>query len=139
MFRSRRAPAWLATLAVLLHLFAMPLMGTAAPMMGMAGHCAMAEVLQHGDHHLAAKTDIAPQSHAAHADPSTPPPDPAHHLSMPCCCAAGAAALAAIAPSAPQLLVPRRTGLGLLPLAGPAHASPRYYWPSLNPRASPLA
>lgn len=138
MFRSRRAPVWLATFAVLLHLLAMPLMGTAAPMMGMAGHCAAVEARQHDGHHLAAQVEAAQKGHAAHSDQSEPKPASAHALGMPCCCAAGAAALAAITPSTPQLPLLRRAALGLLPLASAVHASPRYCWPSLNPRASPV-
>ena len=137
MFRSRRAPVWVATFAVLLHLLAMPLMGTAAPMRGWAGHCAEAEARQHGGHPLAAQVEAAHKGHAAHSDQSEPKPA-AHALGMPCCCAAGAAALAAITPSTPQLQLLRRAALGLLPLANAVHASPRYCWPSLNPRASPV-
>lgn len=137
LFRSRRVPVWLGTFAVLLHLLAMPLMGSAAPMMVMAGHCATAEARQHGAHPVAAQAEAAPEGHAAHVGQSEPPPAPVHSPGMPCCCAAGAAALAAIPPSTPQLPAPRRAALGPLPLACAAHASPRYYWPSLNPRASP--
>ena len=116
MFRSRRAPVWVATFAVLLHLLAMPLMGTAAPMMGMAGHCAEAEARQHGGHPLAAQVEAAHKGHAAHSDQSEPKPA-AHALGMPCCCAAGAAALAAITPSTPQLPLLRRAALAAAHLA----------------------
>lgn len=128
MHRPRHAPTWLAALAVLLHLFAMPLMGAD---MGKAGHCPMAEANQHASVH-----GTGHDSHAGHeqapADQST------HHVGMPCCCAAGPSALAAIPASAPELHDPHRLQRSVLPLPLKLTLTPRYRWPSLNPRASPL-
>lgn len=133
MHRPRRAFIWIAALAVLLHLFAMPLMSAGAQMPGMAGHCPEAEASQHGFLRVAAH-----ESHAGHGGESAPQPAPAHHLGMPCCCAAGSAGLAAIPISAPELQAPRQVQLSVLQLNTAPPLSPRYRWPSLNPRASPL-
>jgi hypothetical protein len=130
MHRPRRIPLWITALAVLLHLFAMPLMGAGARASGMAGHCPMTEASRHDSSHFA--------MHASHQTDDSEPA-PAHHLGMPCCCAAGSASLAAIPASAPELHEPRRVQLSVLPLAAAPPLSPRYRWPSLNPRASPFA
>lgn len=133
MHRPRHVLVWITALAVLLHLFAMPLMGAGVPAPGMAGHCRKAEPSQQ---------DFSPVSvhdrHAGHADGSAPEPAPAHHFSMPCCCAAGSAGLAAISAGTAELHAPRRIQLSVLPLTTASPLAPRYRWPSLNPRASPL-
>ncbi|MGA6099161.1 DUF2946 family protein [Stutzerimonas marianensis] len=140
MHRPRRVPTWIAAFAVLLHLFAMPLMGAQMRAIGASGgHCPMVEASRHAGH----------GAHAAHADPiehaasqhaaGEPAPDPSHHQGMPCCCAAGAGSLAVIPASSAVLHDPRLVSHGsLLPAATPP-VSPRYRWPSLNPRASPFA
>ncbi|NKQ09939.1 DUF2946 domain-containing protein [Pseudomonas sp. SST3] len=128
MHRPRRAFIWITALAVLLHLFAMPLMSAGAQMPDTAGHCPKAQASQHGI--------AAHDGHAGHGGESAP--QPAHHLGMPCCCAAGSAGLAAIPISASELQAPRRVQLSVLQLSTAPPLSPRYRWPSLNPRASPL-
>jgi hypothetical protein len=133
MHRPRRALVWIAALSVLLHLLAMPLMNAGVPAPGMAGHCPKAEASQHDFSHVAAH-----DSHAGHADGSAPEPAPAHHLGMPCCCAAGSVGLAAICANTPALHAPRQVQLSVLPLGTASPLPPRYRWPSLNPRASPL-
>ncbi|HCJ27772.1 MAG TPA: hypothetical protein DHV63_00315 [Pseudomonas sp.] len=139
MPRPRRTPVWIAALAVLLHLFAMPLMGAGARVSGMAGHCPMVEASQHDARHVAMHVHALHGGHASHESESSPKPAPRHHLGMPCCCTAGSAALAAIPSSALELHEPRRVRLSVLPLAVAPRLSPRYRWPSLNPRASPVA
>ena len=130
MQRPRRAPVWIAAFAVLLHLCSMPLMAAHMRAMAMAGgHDAMG---QSGQHH-AVKVD----QHHGHA--SEPAPAQSHHQGMPCCCAAGSASLAAIPAGSPVLLHPRLVPLGNLPSVTAPVLSPRYRWPSLNPRASPFA
>jgi hypothetical protein len=127
--RRRRVPIWIATFAVLLHLFAMPLMG--ANMRAMAdtgGHCPKADASPHAKHAV-----------DQHQSPDEPAPQPNHHQGMPCCCAAGAASLAAIATGTPVLHQPRLVALGRLHPATAPPLTPRYRWPSLNPRASPFA
>lgn len=137
MHRPRRAPLWIAALAVLLHLFAMPLMGVGARAAGMVGHCPMSEASRHDSPALVTHEDHAP--HASQALPDgEPAPTPVHHLGMPCCCAAGAASLAAIPASAPELHEPQRMRMGVLAFVITPSLSPRYRWPSLNPRASPF-
>lgn len=139
MHRPRRTPVWIAALAVLLHLFAMPLMGAGARMPGMAGHCPMVEASRHDSLHLTAHdSHVSHGGHASHDSEPAPKPARTHHLGMPCCCAAGSS-LAAIPSSAPELHEPRRVQLTVLTLAMAPPLSPRYRWPSLNPRASPLA
>jgi len=128
MPRPRRAPVWIALFAVLLHLCSMPLM--AAHMRAMAvvgGHGATTET---GQHHVA---------HAHHDHSSESAPAQSRHQGMPCCCAAGSASLAAIPAGSPVLLLPRLVPLGNLSQAVAPLLSPRYRWPSLNPRASPFA
>lgn len=130
MHRRRRAPVWIAALAVLLHLCTMPLM--AAHMLAMAvtdGQGTAAHTLHHHEAGAAA--------HRGHA--SEPASTQGHHPGMPCCCAAGSASLAAIPSGSPLLLEPQRVSLGNLPSAPAPQLSPRYRWPSLNPRASPIA
>lgn len=139
MHRPRRVPVWIAALAVLLHLFAMPLMAGGARGSGfVAAHCAMADAGTR-DPHLVA----TPDRHATHDNHGSsdrePAPKPSHHVNMPCCCAAGSASLAAIPASTPELQVPRQVRLSVLALMTAAPLSPRYRWPRLNPRASPLA
>lgn len=127
MRRPRRAPIWIATVAILLHLFAMPLM--AAHMQAGSGkHCPMTDASQHHGHEL-----------VQHAHIDEPEPKPGHHQGMPCCCAAGSASLAAITTGSPALHQPQLVRVGSLPAATAPQLSPRYRWPALNPRASPLA
>ncbi|MBA1275903.1 DUF2946 domain-containing protein [Pseudomonas azotifigens] len=109
-------------------------------MMGWGGHCLMAQ--QAPAHHDAHHAHGDHGDHAGHhADSGSAPHDPGsnHHLMMQqCCCGAMSASLAAL-PAAPlhfqQRIVAR---LATLPQPPPAALSPRYLWPSLNPRASPL-
>ncbi|MCQ4286181.1 DUF2946 domain-containing protein [Pseudomonas stutzeri] len=134
MHRPRRVPIWIAALAMLLHLFAMPLMSAGAP--GMAGHCTMAEASRHASTHFTAHNGYATAiSHAVGDNQSIP--KPARHLGMPCCCA-GSASMAAIPSSATALHPPRLVQRNVLPLVMATPLSPRYRWPRLNPRASPL-
>ena len=134
MHRPRRVPIWIAALALLLHLFAMPLMGAGAP--GMPGHCPMAEASRHVSSHFTARNGHATAiDHAAQGSESAP--KPLHHLGMPCCCA-GSASMAAIPTTATELHEPRRVQRNALPFDLAPPLSLRYRWPSLNPRASPL-
>jgi len=119
---------------LLLHLFAIPQMGAGAQ--GMSGHCPMAEASRHVSSHFTAHNGHATAvSHAAQDSESVP--RPAHHLGMPCCCA-GSASMAAIPSSAAVLHPPRLVQRNVLPLVMATPLSPRYRWPRLNPRASPL-
>ena len=133
MHRPRRVPIWIAALALLLHLFAMPLMGSGA--LGMSEHCPMAEASRHVSSHFTAHDHATAIGDAAHDSES--PSKPAHHLGMPCCCA-GSASMAAIPATATELHEPRRVQRNALPFDLAPPLSLRYRWPSLNPRASPL-
>lgn len=120
----RRLPAWLASLALLIHLLSMPLSGLLPTetkrLLGWSGHCPLmqAQAQQH--------------SHALHE--ST-----AHGGMPPCCCCAGSMGLAALPGAAPLLPQEIRGGPVLAVEAGAHRPSPRQQWPALNPRASPLA
>lgn len=144
MRQRRRAYAWIACFAVLSHMLTMAASGGmsahAKQMMGWGGHCLMAQQARaHHDAHPA-HGDHAHEDHAGHHDagPASHDPGSSHHLMMQqCCCGAMSASLAAL-PAAPlhfqQRIVAR---LASLPQPPPAALSPRYLWPSLNPRASP--
>lgn len=135
MFNPRRAPVWIAALAMLLHLVMMPLMRGSAPMPGMAGHCPVTETSRQAVQALALHEHLA--GHGSHAAPGGETPAPAHHSDMPCCCAAGS--LVAIPGNAPALNPPRLArSCAVAPALSPP-LSPRHRWPSLNPRASPYA
>jgi len=126
----RPIPAWIACLALLLHLLLMPASGSmpvqTKRLMGWGGYCGSAEApVRGGDEQF---------SHAEHADHDHP--DAAHHALMQhCCCGVSAVSLAA-PPPIPSRLLAR---LATLPQPPPAALSPRRQWPSLNPRASPSA
>ena len=129
----RRLPAWLASLALLIHLLSMPLSGLLPAetkrLLGWSGHCPLmqAQVQQsHALHESAVHGENDSGTHGAHGMP-------------PCLCCAGSVGLAAL-PGASALLP-------LQPVGHPIHVaesrdhwpSPRQQWPALNPRASPLA
>lgn len=133
MFRPRHSPVWLAALAMLLHLLAMPLMG--ADLSGIPAHCQITGPGLQGAEQ--ARSGHAGVDHAATGGQT----EPAHgkHLAMPCCCAGGHAVLASTAVDAGGLHEPRRIALERLAPAVVPHIPPRHRWPSLNPRASPFA
>ena len=90
----RRLPAWLASLALLMHLLSMPLSGMlpadAKRLLGWSGHCPMQQA------------GVSP-GHAMHgAETAGEHGSGTHHGGMPpCCCCAGSIGLAALpAPSA---------------------------------------
>lgn len=131
----RPIPAWIACLALLLHLLLMSASGSmpvqTKRLMGWGGYCGSAEApVRGGDEQF---------SHAEHADHDHP--DAAHHALMQhCCCGVSAVSLAALPPAAPAPIPSRLLArLATLPQPPPAALSPRRQWPSLNPRASPSA
>ncbi len=151
MRQRRRAYAWIACFAVLSHMLTMAASGGMSAhtkqMMGWGGHCLTAQqaVSHHDAHHV--HGDHLHGEHAGnpvgqHADADSAPHDPSssHHLMMQqCCCGAMSASLAAL-PAAPLDVQQRSVArLATLPQPPPAALSPRYLWPSLNPRASPYA
>ncbi|MCQ4326006.1 hypothetical protein CXK94_03120 [Stutzerimonas stutzeri] len=129
--KHRRLPAWLAGLALLMHLLSMPLAGMlpadAKRLLGWSGHCPAMQAALH-------------RAHALHASAAPAEHDPGSHSGMPpCCCCAGSVGLAALPSAAPSL--PQEAGASVISRTEPrSHwPLPRQRWPALNPRASPLA
>lgn len=126
----RRHIAWIACLAVLFNLLAMPLSSAApkgpAEQLLWGAFCSSMANKSKVDVQALAKIDLGPQS-----DDSA--------SVMNCWCCSGAAPLLALPGYPPQLHNPP------LRLASPAahladyQPTPRQLWPALNPRASPLA
>lgn len=132
----RRLPAWLASLALLIHLLSMPLSGLlptdAKRLLGWSGHCTLMQAQ--------AQAQAQQHSHALHESTAHGEHEPSAHGGMPpCCCCAGSVGLAALPGASPQL--PQQTAghLTRVAEAGAHRPSPRQQWPALNPRASPLA
>jgi len=126
----RRHIAWIACLAVLFNLLAMPLAsavpkGPAEQLLWGAFCSSMANKAK-VDVQALAKIDLGPQS-----DDSA--------SMMNCWCCSGAAPLLALPGYPPQLHNPPTLLAGLLPLPADYQPTPRQLWPALNPRASPLA
>lgn len=124
----RRLPAWLASLALLVHLLSMPLSGLlpaeSKRLLGWSGHCPLMQAQQH--------------SHALHESTAHGEHEPSAHGGMPpCCCCAGSMGLAALPGAAPLLPQEMRGGLVVAVEARSHRPSPRQQWPALNPRASP--
>jgi hypothetical protein len=129
---TRRLPAWLASLALLIHLLSMPLSGLlpadAKRLLGWSGHCPLMQV------------QAQQHSHALHDSAGHGEHEPSSHGGMPpCCCCAGSLGLAALPGAAPLLPQEIRGALVVAVEARSHRPSPRQQWPALNPRASPLA
>lgn len=126
----RRHIAWIACLAVLFNLLAMPLSSAApkgpAEQLLWGAFCSSMANKAKVDVQALAKIDLGPQS-----DDSA--------SMMNCWCCTGAAPLLALPSYPPQLHNPPILLAGLLPPPAVYHATPRQLWPALNPRASPLA
>lgn len=125
--KRHRLPAWLAGLALLIHLLSMPLSGVPAD----AGR-----LLDGSDPAPAAQGEHALHLLHAAATPAEHPHD--GHAGMPPCCCTGAMGLAAL----PGATLPSLEAAGRSYAPGESHASqssPRERWPAINPRASPHA
>ena len=126
----RRHIAWIACLAVLFNLLAMPLSSAApkgpAEQLLWGAFCSSMANKANVDVQALAKIDLGPQS-----DDSA--------SMMNCWCCSGAAPLLALPGYPPQLHNPPILLAGLPPPPADYHATPRQLWPALNPRASPLA
>ncbi|WP_260958815.1 DUF2946 domain-containing protein [Pseudomonas citri] len=132
MSRHRLAFAWIACFAVLFNMLAMPLAGSADTMAK-----APAEQVLWGSYCSSSGMKMVAMS-LGKLEQGTPQND--HHSTMQhCWCCSGSAPSVALAGPVPQLYLD----------AQPAHRAgirskldnptPRQQWPSLNPRASPLA
>ncbi|WP_106475973.1 DUF2946 family protein [Phytohalomonas tamaricis] len=133
MVDRRRFHALITCLAVLLHLLAMPVSGAmpaeAKRMMGCEGHYLPTEGALHTAQH-----------HAQHQHHDEVPQPLHHHANMQhCCCGASTASQAGLASMlAPSFHAPAVFEIRLLPQPPPRAYIVRHYWPSLNPRASPV-
>lgn len=126
MPRQRLAPAWIACLAVLFNLLAMPL-SSAAPK-GPAEQLLWGVFCSAGGSKMVA-ISLGAQDGAQQNDD--------HSTMQHCWCCSGTAPLLALPGHPAQLLQPDATRHSA-PAAQPDYlASPRQQWPPLNPRASP--
>src|SRR3546814_15728739 len=115
----RRLPAWLASLALLIHLLSMPLSGLLPAetkrLLGWSGHCPLMQAQQH--------------SHARHESTARGEPEPSAHGGIPPCrrCA-GSMGLAAPPGAAPLLPPEMRRRLVVAVEARPTPPAPRTHW-----------
>ncbi|PWB32954.1 DUF2946 domain-containing protein [Pseudomonas sp. SDI] len=126
MPRHRLAPAWIACLAVLFNLLAMPL-SSAAPK-GPAEQLLWGVFCAAGGSKMVA-ISLGPQD-------ATPQNDD-HSTMQHCWCCSGAAPLLALPGQPLQLRHPSHDYLASRTPQAIAQATPRQQWPALNPRASP--
>ncbi|MEN2397824.1 DUF2946 domain-containing protein [Pseudomonas halotolerans] len=134
MSRQRLAFAWIACFAVLFNMLAMPLSGSNG---AMAQAQSPAEQLLWGSFCSSSGTKLVAIS-LGKFEQSTPQNDD-HSTMQHCWCCAGSPPLVALTAHVPQLYLDAQPAH-----RGPAHPlldspTPRQQWPSLNPRASPLA
>ncbi|WP_273822189.1 DUF2946 domain-containing protein [Pseudomonas asplenii] len=134
MSRQRLAAAtWIACLAVLFNLLAMPISGAMAP----AADRSATDQLLWGSFCSASGTKLV-ATVIGKLEQKAPPSDD-HSNMQHCWCCSGSAPLVALPGHVPQLaLAPTESGPlhAALPVDSP---TPRQQWPSLNPRASPAA
>ncbi|SEM88646.1 Protein of unknown function [Pseudomonas sp. ok272] len=133
MSRQRLALAWIACFAVLFNMLAMPLSGA----MAQAASSASGEQVLWGSFCTSSGTKMVAIS-LGKLEQNAPSNDD-HSTMQHCWCCSGSAPLVALPAHVPQLYVAHlQRQQSLLPpsLASP---TPRQLWPSLNPRASPLA
>lgn len=126
----RRHIAWIACLAVLFNLLAMPLSSAAtkspADQLLWGAFCSSMANKAKVDVQALAKIDLGPQS-----DDSA--------SMMNCWCCLGAAPLLALPSYPPQLHNPPLPGASHTAVLADYQPTPRQLWPALNPRASPQA
>ncbi|WP_449430966.1 DUF2946 domain-containing protein [Pseudomonas putida] len=126
----RRHIAWIACLAVLFNLLAMPLSSAApkgpAEQLLWGAFCSSLAGKAKADVQALAKIDLGTQSDD-------------HAIMQHCWCCCGAAALLALPGYQAQLLKPSTRKVEHPPLLAGYQPTPRQLWPSLNPRAPPLA
>ncbi|MEX3775288.1 DUF2946 domain-containing protein [Pseudomonas sp. MYb118] len=132
MSRQRLAIAWIACFAVLFNLLAMPMTGA----MAQAAN-APAEQLMWGSFCSSSGTRMVAISLG---DLEQKPSQGEQHSNMQhCWCCSGSAPLVALPGHVPQLYFAQFESNRSLPAATLDSPTPRQQWPSLNPRASPLA
>lgn len=133
MPRQRLAIAWIACFAVLFNLLAMPISGV----MAQASENSAQEQLLWGSFCSASGTrlvaiDLGKLEQQA-------PQDDDHSNMQHCWCCAGFASLLALPGHIAQLPLVQSETLAARPATAIDSPTPRQQWPSLNPRASPLA
>ena len=132
MSRQRLAIAWIACFAVLFNMLAMPVTGA----MSQAAK-APAEQLMWGSFCSSSGTRMVAIDLG---DLEQKAPQSDQHSNMQhCWCCSGSAPLVALPGHAPQLYVAHLQDNRSLPVATLDTPTPRQQWPSLNPRASPIA
>ncbi|AUF94710.1 DUF2946 domain-containing protein [Pseudomonas shirazensis] len=125
----RRPIAWIACLAVLFNLLAMPLSSaapkSAAEQLLWGAFCSSMGVKPTPAVQALAKIDLGPQGD--------------EHASMQhCWCCSGGLTLLALPGHPPQLHSPVAMDNGTASILASYQPTPRQLWPALNPRASPL-
>jgi hypothetical protein len=135
MSRQRLAFAWIACFAVLFNMLAMPLSGTGA--MANATAQSPTEQLLWGSFCSSGGTKMVAIS-LGKFEQSTPQGDD-HSTMQHCWCCSGSPPLVAIGGHAPRLYLDARLVHGGVVPPSLDSPTPRRQWPSLNPRASPLA
>lgn len=127
MPRQRLAYAWIACIAVLVNMLAMPL--SAAVPKGQA------EQLLWGAFCSGSGTQLVAIS-LGQTEPG--PANDDHSVMQHCWCCSGSAPVLALPAQAPRLLLPEQAFGIPQPLFSTLQPTPRQLWPALNPRAPPL-
>lgn len=126
----RRHIAWIACLAVLFNLLAMPLSSAAsqgsAEQLLWGAFCSSGAGKALVDVQKLAKIDLGQQ-------------DEEHSNMQHCWCCSGSAALLALSGQAPQLRAPPQRVIGTVGARDDYRPTPRQQWPALNPRGPPLS
>lgn len=132
MSRQRLAFAWIACFAVLFNMLAMPLSNS-----GGATANSPAEQLLRGSFCSSSGTKMLAIS-LGKLDQDTPQKDN-HSTMQHCWCCSGSAPLVALTGHVPQLYLDAQLAHRSAVHSKLDSPTPRRQWPSLNPRASPLA
>ncbi|WP_431080503.1 DUF2946 domain-containing protein [Pseudomonas thivervalensis] len=132
MSRQRLAFAWIACFAVLFNMLAMPLANS-----GGATASSPAEQMLWGSFCSSSGTKMVAIS-LGKLEQGTPQKD-THSTMQHCWCCSGPAPLVALAGHAPQLYLDAERAHRSAVHSKLDSPTPRQQWPSLNPRASPLA
>ncbi|OAB52770.1 DUF2946 domain-containing protein [Pseudomonas thivervalensis] len=132
MSRQRLALAWIACFAVLFNMLAMPLANS-----GGATASSPAEQMLWGSFCSSSGTKMVAVS-LGKFEQGAPQKD-THSTMQHCWCCSGPAPLVALAGHAPQLYLDAQLAHRSAVHSKLDSPTPRQQWPSLNPRASPLA
>ena len=133
MSRQRLAFAWIACFAVLFNMLAMPMSGA----MAKASSQSPTEQLLWGSFCSSTGTRMVAISLGS---PEQKAPSNEQHSNMQhCWCCSGSAPLVALPGHSPQLYFAHFESNRSLPALTLDTPTPRQQWPSLNPRASPVA